>query len=840
MLKINLKNQLLYKLKKPQAVTPNSKPRVSRAVIILWRLTLGSVLAFVLFITLINYEVFGDMPSIQDLQNPSSIIASEVFADDGTPMGKYYLEDRSPVEMKDISKNVTNALIATEDERFYEHSGIDGRSLLRSAKGVVTLNQDGGGSTITQQLALNLFGGRREKNKLKRVFQKLKEWIIAVKLERNFTKDEIMTYYLNTVPFGDNVYGIRNAARTFFQKEPDRVNVEEAAVLVGMLKGNTKFNPRRDPKASLDRRNTVMDQMVRNDFLQSTECEKLKRSPIKLNYKKLDQNQGIAPYFRENVLKDEVKKLLKDKTKPNGKPYDIYRDGLKIYTTINPKMQLYGEEAVAKNVAEQQKFIYGANSQLRNGKIWNQYPIQLAKLIKQTDRWKHQEEDGMDSAANMQTFNVKVPMKVFAWNAKREKDTTMTPLDSVKYHRHFLQSGFIAMEPVSGNVKTWVGGIDYKTFKLDHAGQSTKRQVGSAIKPMLYCQALEEAGFTPETPCPNVPQNFPGFGLVPAKGSGARGGTYAMKDAIAYSLNGCAAYLMKQLGPKRFVDFLNTCNIQTKLEAYPSNALGSCEISLYEMIWMYSMFPGRGFNTRPQFVARIEDHNGNVIMQVQPQHKEVISEITSYLMCKMMTGCVKYGTGKRWSSFGIKAEVGAKTGTTQDNSDSWFMCYTPELLIGTWVGCDDRFIKTPGDGSRVALTACGTFLKSVLNDKKLGYDPEAKFIKPLVDKNEIISDYVEGIYAPPPPDAEGRNEGNGEANDYKDYGTEGDSTNIDELKGESEYIIEEPKKDPPVKPDTGKNKISSPADKPKAVMPGTLKPGDKPKTEPKKDNDYRR
>jgi len=811
---------------------------MSRAVKILWRLTIGGVLAFVLFITLINYGVFGEMPSIQELQNPSSIIASEVFADDGTPMGKYYLEDRSPVEIKDINVNVINALIATEDERFYEHSGIDGRSLLRSAKGVATLNQDGGGSTITQQLALNLFGGKRETNKLKRVFQKLKEWIIAVKLERNFTKDEIITYYLNTVPFGDNVYGIRNAARTFFQKEPDRVNVEEAAVLIGMLKGNTKYNPRRDPKAAMDRRNTVMDQMVRNKFLESAVAEKSKRNPIQLNYKKLDQSQGIAPYFRENVLKDDIRKLLKDKTKPNGKAYDVYRDGLKIYTTINPKTQVYAEAALAKNMALQQPRQNGYNS-YHGPALWKQYAANLEGYIKQTDRWKNQKEEKMSDEDNRKTFDVKQKMKVFAWNAKREKDTTLTPLDSIKYHRQMLQSGFMAMHPVTGEVKAWVGGIDYKTFKFDHVNVLAKRQVGSTIKPMLYTQAIEEAGMTPETMCENWPQHFPGFGWVPSGRRGG-GGMEAMWHALALSHNGVAAYLMKQVGPKRFVDFLNTCNIQTKLEAYPSNALGSCDLSLYEMMWMYTMFAGRGFNTKPQFVTRIEDHNGNVILQVQPQHKEVISEITAYTMAKMMGGCTKFGTGRSMSSYvTLKAEMGAKTGTTNENSDDWFIGYTPELMVGTWVGMDDRFFKTTSDGAHVAMPTCGYFLKAVYADKKLGYDPEAKFIKPTIAKNDVVYDYIEGNGGYSSPDAQGWDMGSGEANDYQDYGTEGDTTNVNEIKPESEYNIEEPKKDPPVKPDTGKNKISSPADKPKAVMPGT-KPADKPKKEVKKDNDYKR
>lgn len=415
------------------------------AVKILWRLTFLGIIAVVVFIMLINFEMFGSMPSIDDLQNPSASIASEVYSDDGKLMGKFYLEDRSPVELKDISPNVVNALIATEDERFYDHSGIDGKSVVRA---IFYMGREGGGSTITQQLALNLFGGQRSTNKVKRGMQKLKEWIIAVKLERNFTKDEIITNYLNTVPFGDNVYGIRNAARTFYQKEPANLNVNEAAVLVGMLKGNTQFNPRRHPEAATLRRNTVLDQMVRNNDqskLTEAEAASIKNTPIKLNYKKLDQNQGIAPHFRENVLKDEVRKLLKDKKKPNGDSYDIYRDGLRIYTTINPVMQTYAEEAVWKNIAEKQK-ILNTQGNIRTGSVWKGHEQKLEQYVRETDRWKDQRDDGMSDEANRKTFDVKVPMKIFAWNKDRQRDTTMTPYDSIKFTRQFLQSGFMAMD----------------------------------------------------------------------------------------------------------------------------------------------------------------------------------------------------------------------------------------------------------------------------------------------------------------------------------------------------------------------------------------------------------
>ncbi|HSC52098.1 MAG TPA: transglycosylase domain-containing protein [Phnomibacter sp.] len=786
---------------------------MTRAVSILWKSVLGIIVFVVLLFVATNFGLLGKMPSIEDLQNPSASLSSEVFADDGTPMGKFSLEDRSPVDFVNISKNAINALVSTEDVRFYDHSGIDGIAVLRAVKG---FGKQGGGSTITQQLALNLFGGQRASNKLERGIQKIKEWIIAVKLERNFTKDEIITYYLNTVSFSENVFGIRNAARTFFQKEPDRLSVPEAAVLIGMVNAPTLYNPRRNPKSAMDRRNLVIDRMEAGGFITSADAGKYKLEPIKLNFKKMDANSGIAPYFREKVVKEEVRRLLKDLEKPNGDKYDIYRDGLKIYTTINPRMQLYAEESLAKNMAAKQR-IFSNYRFVKTGSVFDGREKELEKFIKQSDRWRAQKEDGLDDDENMATFNVPVPMKIFAWNAARETDTTMSPIDSIKYLKTMLQSGFMAMEPQTGFVKAWVGGIDYKTFKIDHVNLNVKRQVGSTIKPFLYCQAIEEAGFTPESPLQNVQQNFPGYGLVPANGKGASGGSPPMAIAIAKSLNGAAAYLMKQIGPQRFVEFLNRCQVQTKMEAYPSLALGSCDLSLYEMMWMYTMFPGRGFNTRPQFISRIEDRNGNVIVNVGPQMKEVISEVTAYTMCKMMGGAVKFGTATRLNSYGINAEMGAKTGTTNNNTDAWFMVYTPELLTGTWVGCDENWIHFPsesaeGYGGSAALPACGMFLQKVYSDKKMGYDPAAKFVKPAIDKNDINYDYFQNITGPPSPDAEGVDQGNGDVNEYmgeEQYKV--DTSGIGQIGGESELPSTDRNKP---KPDTGKTKKD-----PKAILP---------------------
>ncbi|WP_207492711.1 transglycosylase domain-containing protein [Aridibaculum aurantiacum] len=742
-----------------------------RSVKIFWRLVLIGFASFVLILLLANWGVFGKMPSIEDLENPSASIASEVIADDGTVMGKYYLEDRTNVEFHNISKHIVSALIATEDERFYSHSGIDGRSLARA---VVNLGKEGGASTISQQLALNLFTGNRARNPVSRGMQKLKEWIIAIKLERNFTKDEILALYLNTVPFGDNVYGIRNASRTFFQKDPDVINIEEAAVLVGMLKGSTLYNPRVNPKLALDRRNTVLEQMVRNKFLTDQEAQKLKLKPIALNYKKMDENAGLAPYFRM-VLGQEMKKWCKEHKKPNGDNYDLYRDGLKIYTTLNPRMQLYAEEAVSKHISYMQK-ILNSQSNIKNGSVWKGREDVLNKAMKDSDRWKNLKKDGLSDEEIKKTFSKKVPMKIFAWNNKRETDTTMTPMDSIKYHRQMLQAGFMVMDPISGEIKAWVGGIDFKNFKFDHVNPNTRRQVGSTIKPLLYGLAVEEAGFTPNTTVVDVQQSFGSYGQVPATGASCTGRSMPMSSALAQSRNCASAYIMKQLGnnsndgPRRFVEFLQKTNMQAKVDAYPSIALGSCEISLYEMMQAYSMFPGRGFNSKPLMIARIEDKNGNVLENFLPaQRKEIISEVTAYTIALMMQGVIKNGTGRRMASYGINGEVAGKTGTTNDNSDAWFMGYTPQLLAGAWVGCDDRFIRfnstNVGQGSSAALPIWAYFFSKAYDDKTLGIDREAKFSKPEVMSNDIIFDYLNNIRGYQP-GAEGEDMGNGSSEDY--------------------------------------------------------------------------
>lgn len=737
---------------------------MTRAVRIFWRIFLYGTLAVVLLLLLINFGVFGPMPSLAQLENPSITLATEVFGDDGTPMGKYYKDkgNRSYVKYGDISKNVTDALVATEDERFYDHSGIDGKALARA---ILKLGRDGGGSTITQQLALNMFDSR-SKNIVMRLIQKIKENIIAIKLERNFTKQEILALYLNTVSFSDNQYGIRNASRTFFSKEPDRLTVSEAAVLIGMQKATSTYNPRTNYKASFDRRNTVIDQMVRNEVLSASAAEQMKKEPIKLNYKKMDENNGIAPYFL-SVLRNDIATWCKENKKEDGKPYDIYADGLKVYTTINPRMQLYAEEAVAKHLPVLQR-VLSSQRNIKSDAVWKGREKVLEAAMKASDRYQALKDENVSEDEIKKIFNTKVPMKVFAWNPKREKDTVMSPMDSIKYHHEMMQTAFMVTDPQNGQVKAWVGGIDYKNYKYDHANLKTKRQVGSSIKPYLYALAVEEYGFTPETQCEATQQYFPGFGYVPAKNRG-KTGTRTMASGLTWSVNEVAAYIIKQTTPQRFAEFLKQINIPTKVDPYPSIALGSCDLSLFEMMWGYSMFPTGGFSTKPVYITRIEDKNGHVLARFDTDRKEVISQATAYTMTRMMQGVVDVGTAAGLRSRLGVSEMGGKTGTTNDNSDAWFMGFTPQLLGGVWIGCDDRFIKLEsglGEGGQAARPIWEYFFQKVFADKTLGLEKTAKFVQPENMKTESFYDYYNIIDRTPPPGAEGENVGNGGADDF--------------------------------------------------------------------------
>jgi penicillin-binding protein 1A len=790
-----------------------------------WRIYLLLVFLFILLLVLINFNVFGPLPSLSELENPTLLQASEVYAADGTPMGKYFKEDRTNVELKDMSKYLLYALVATEDKRFFEHSGIDAEGLGRSAVGLLTFSPKGGASTISQQLSLALLKHDRSGNPFVRGTQKLKEWITSLKLERNFTKEEILALYLNTMEFPDNCLGIRNACLTFFQKEPDRLNASEAALIIGSLNNPTEFNPRKNPKSAINRRNLVLDRMatsgdIAQKFglkpLNDVEANNLKTQPIVLNYKKKTEQIGVAPYFKD-VIKDEILKWCKENKKSNGKNYDLYKDGLKIYTSIDTRMQAYAEQAVVEHMKNNQRNL---NSQgfIRTGKVWEKHAVTLEKEMKKSERWKEGKEAGLSEEDIKKQFYVKTRMKIFAWNAKNSMDTVMTPMDSIKYHRQVMQAGFIAMDPLSGQIKAWVGGVDYKTFKFDHCNTSSKRQVGSTIKPLLYVLAMKNLGYTPETIIQSNPQYFDGYGWYPSNNKAS--GSIALAQALAYSKNPAAAYLLKQTGIKNFMDWLRELKVTSDLKAYPSLCLGAFEISMYEMMQAYTMFPGKGFNTKPVTITRIEDKNGNVIKDFDTERKIVLSELDAFNMVKCMTGVTTFGTGKRMSAY-YGGQVAGKTGTTNDNSDCWFMGYTPQLLAGAWVGCEERFIRIADGaamGSTIAMPIMGKFLGKVYGDKDLSkiYKKDLKFEQPkelAAGADYDISRFVDPTQETP------------------------DVTMDDELKSEdytqgmefednpNDVILDTPKKQAPQKTPT----------------PAPKNPGDKPKAkEQKPEDDYKK
>jgi penicillin-binding protein 1A len=789
---------------------------MKRSVKILWRVFIGGFILVILMFTLANFGVFGKMPSVEQLQNPEADLASEVYSSDGILMGKYYSENRSEVKYNEISLNVINALIATEDERFYDHSGIDAKAFARA---VLSLGADGGGSTITQQVAKMMLK-QGQGNIITRGFQKMKEWIVAVKLERNFTKEEIITLYLNRAPWG-NLFGIRNASITYFQKEPKDLKIEEAAVLIGMLKGFI-YNPISYPKASIDRRNTVINQMMvcKQHFLTEKEAEKLKAKPLITNYKKIDENIGIAPYFRA-VLADKLKTWCKAHENPKtGEPYNLYRDGLKIYTTIDSRMQRYAEEAVVQHMPVIQKKL-DWNMKAYGARMWKGRESVIEAAFKYTDRWKSMKEDGIAEEDIKKTFYIPVKMKVFAWNAKRVKDTVLTPFDSIKYHKQILQTNFAAMDPRTGEVKCWVGGIDFKWFKFDHVTQM--RQVGSSFKPFVYALAIDEAGYTPETVIPG--------GALTLGGKTISGGAGTVAYCLAHSKNIAAWRLIGQVGVKRTIEFIKTCGIKTKVPPYYSIALGAAEIPLMEMLQGYTMFPNKGLNTEPIMLNRIEDKSGNMLEEFTTTTKQVIAEADAYTMASLMQGVIKFGTGRRLNSYNIPVEKAGKTGTTNNNADGWFIGYTPELLAGTWVGCDDPFIQiysgTAG-GAEMSAPGWGIFMSKVYADKKLGYGEITKFEKPL----ELTND---PIYA--------------DANMNRFF-NQGDSTTIDEGNGNAEDFFNAPPPDekpieeinieseiPGNVPDTGKPKKTE--DK-KPAQPLQKPAEDKTKktVKPKTANDY--
>ncbi|NDC40034.1 MAG: penicillin-binding protein [Chitinophagia bacterium] len=712
------------------------RPRTKGSIKLLWGGFLAFIVLFCLLVVAIDNGLVGDMPSLPELENPQSAISSEVYASDGkTILGRYFYQDRSYCNYDSLGSNIINALIATEDARFQDHSGIDPIGTV-AIPFYILLNKKRGSSTLTQQLAKNLFP-REHESLLTIPFIKLKEWVLAVKLERNLTKEEIITLYLSHVPFGGNLYGVKNAALTFFNKQPNKLSIDEAAILVGMLKANTKYNPLLHHDRAIERRNTVLEQMEKYGYLDANTAGNLKRQDTKLNYHKIDYHDGIAPYFRQ-VLEQEVKKVLRDQKKPDGTPYNLYSDGLKIYTTIDVRMQAYADSAVEEHMRELQKQ-FMAQPAYHDGTVWAKSNTNAQNIlnnsIKASDRYKGCLDQGMTEEEAMATMRKPVSTRVFAWNKERSKDTVISPIDSIKYMKTFLQAGFMAMDPFTGEVKAWVGGIDHNFFQYDHVNINTKRQVGSTIKPLLYSLAIDVGN----QPCDIIstdPQLFPGMDK-PYDAGGSENGNVSMKYALAHSLNNAALNILNTRikNIPAFVEFAHKCGITSHLVTMPSVALGVSDISLFEMMGAYTMFPNKGKHTDPYFLMKIADKNNVIIKNFAPTQKDIISPESAYKMVGMMKGVVDMGTGARLRyRYGIRSEVAGKTGTTNNQADAWFLGYTPQLLAGAWVGCDDREFRfrseSLGQGAAAALPIWAFFMRRVYADKSLNINPGAHFKMP--------------------------------------------------------------------------------------------------------------
>ena len=763
-------------------------------ITLLWTI-LFSVIGFILVaFVAIWFGWIGYMPDFEDLQNPISRYASQVYSTDGKVIGTYNMnrENRVAVSYAHLSPHLTNALVATEDERFYEHSGIDFIALMRAIvkRGILQQHSAGGGSTITQQLAKQLYSETAHSS-LERLFQKPIEWIIAVKLERNFTKEEIIAMYLNYFDFLHNAVGIKTAAKTYFNKDPKNLNVNESAMLIGLCKNPSLYNPVRYPERCLERRNVVLSQMLKVGYLTQADYDRYSQQPIELNFHRIDHKDGSAPYFREFLRQymmakkpsiddypswnkkqyhidsitwetDPLYGWCNKNVKKNGEPYNVYTDGLRIYTTIDSRMQQYAEEAVYEHVSKTLQPTFNRekrgkrNAPFSDNITAKQVRDIINRSIKQSERYRVMRENGSSDEEIRRAFDTPVEMTVFTYHG--DVDTIMTPTDSIRYYKSLLRAGFMSMDPMTGAVKAYVGGVDYYHFQYDMC-MGGRRQVGSTIKPYLYSMAMEN-GFSPCDVAPNVQRTYivAGKAWTPRNGSRARyGQMVTLKWGLAQSNNWISAYLMSKMSPSGFVQLLNRYGINNP-DIHPSMALclGPCEVSVGEMVSAYTAFVNHGIRCAPMFVSRIEDSDGNVIATFQPVTNEVISEESSFKMIELLKGVVEGGTaGRLRYRYNIDAEMGGKTGTTNNNSDAWFMGVTPQLVSGCWVGGEDRDIHfsstNTGQGAAVALPIWAIFMKKVYADKSLSISPNAKFDIPAKFnacsvKNDFIADGIEDVF----------------------------------------------------------------------------------------------
>ncbi|MFI5137927.1 MAG: transglycosylase domain-containing protein [Sphingobacteriales bacterium] len=701
----------------------------------LWKTVIGCFAFFILLLIATFFNLFGPLPTFRDLENPKSNQATEVIASDKVVLGTYFVENRSSVTYAQLSPNVVNALVATEDTRFYQHSGID----FQRSFTIVLLNLFGskqGASTITQQLAKNLFSGGGSHNPFVRITQKLKELIIAVELERRYTKQEILTMYLNKVDFGAyNTFGIKSAAHTYFNVTPDKLTPDQAALLIGMVKGPGTYSPIRHPDRALKRRNVVLELMTKQGFLSEGQLQELKKKQLGLNFNPMDHNAGLAPYFRA-VLKQEIQKIFKDQniTKSDGTPYDLDRDGLKIYTTIDATMQQYAEESQR----EYMRVLQGQfNDQWKGVSRWKtikNFKLLLDAGMYRSDRYKEMKDEGKSDDEIRENFNTPDSLELFTWRGNI--DTVMKPIDSIVYCKLMLRNALMSMDPTTGYIKAWVGGTNFEHFKYDQVKEGT-RQVGSTAKPFTYSVAIEN-GFSPCMEVDNVPVTIKGYGedWTPAQSkSDLLPGAITLRRALGWSQNWIAAYVMNEVKPTPVMELIKKMGITSDVPAYPSICLGTFNASVFDMTGAYSVFANHGTWTEPTFILRIEDKNGNVIYTHTPKVVQAMDAQSAYVMTYMLKGVIEDGTGSRLQyKYHLTNPIGGKTGTTQTNSDGWFMGVTPQLVTGVWTGCEDRdihfFSTRLGEGANSALPVFALFMQKVYANPALGIKKNVDFDPP--------------------------------------------------------------------------------------------------------------
>ena len=727
-----------------------------------WMLFSSGILAISLVFLLASWGFFGEMPTFEDLENPKNNFASQIISSDGEILGKFYFNDnRTPVDYNELPQHLVDALIATEDVRYHEHAGIDARGTIRA---FVFLGKRGGASTISQQLARQLFVGVRSRNKFQAMTQKIKEWVIATRLERQYTKEEIIAMYFNIYDFGNNADGIRSAASIYFDKKLMDLDVKESAMLVGMFKNSSLYNPRehRNPVGTRNRRNVALSQMKKNGYITEAVKDSLQKLDLGLRYTPQSHRDGTATYFRA-YLQGFMRKWVNDKAnrKPDGSKYSIYSDGLKIYTTIDTRMQKHAEEAVALHMPRLQAEFFHQNTEKLNPTApfleltYGAIDTLLRRSIRQSERWRHMKYDlKIPDEKILSSFNKPIKMSVFSWEG--DIDTIMTPMDSMRYYKSFLRTGMMSMEPQTGHVKAWVGGVNYKHFQYDMVKQG-KRQIGSTFKPFVYATAIDQLHLSPCDMLPDIPfciekNKYGNPEEWCPKNSGEKYGGYrTLKNALANSVNSITAQLIDKVGPQPVIDLAHSLGIEQGILSVPSIALGTPDLSVYEMVAAYSTFANKGVYTRPVMITSIEDKNGTILFQLTPETKDVLSEEVAYVMVNLLEGVTQYGSGVRLRTKGADAyrtdfreiitgypyeftnPIAGKTGTTQNQSDGWFMGMVPNLVTGVWVGAEDRAVHfssiTYGQGAAMALPIWALYMKSCYDDAELNVSTE-DFEKP--------------------------------------------------------------------------------------------------------------